>query len=95
MTDPGPARAVFFEEEDALAAASRLAADGFTVSVVRERLAGEDDDEAHPWAVLSDAPEVVLELLVERYEGWLDLPEPPPATAPLDLPTAPRRVRED
>jgi 8-oxo-dGTP diphosphatase len=98
MTDTGPARAVFFEEEHALAAASRLVSDGFTAAVVRERLAGEDDDEDHPWAVLSDAPEVVLELLVERYDGWLDLPEPPsaPARPPLDLPAGPRRrVRED
>ncbi len=90
MTDPAP-RAVFFEEDHALAVASRLAADGFTAAVVRERLAGEDDDEDHPWAVLSDAPEVVLELLVERYDGWLDVPEPPAPVAPLDLPTAPRR----
>ena len=94
MTDPAPARAVFFEEDAALTAASRLVADGFTAAVVRERLAGEDDDEDHPWAVLSDAPEVVLELLVERYDGWLDVPEPPVppgAGPPLDLPTAPRR----
>ncbi len=93
MTDPGPARAVFFEEEVALTVASRLATDGFTAAVVRERLACEDDDEDHPWAVLSDAPELVLELLVERYDGWLDRPEPPTpaARAPLDLPAAPRR----
>jgi 8-oxo-dGTP diphosphatase len=93
MTGPTPpgARAVFFEEDAALTVASRLAADGFTAAVVRERLAGEDDDEDHPWAVLSDAPEFVLELLVERYDGWLDVPEPPPPPTPLDLPTAPRR----
>ncbi len=98
MTDPPPARAVFFEEGTALTVASRLATDGFSAAVVRERLAGEDDDEDHPWAVLSDAPELVLELLVERYAGWLDLPEPPapPARPPLDLPAAPRRrSRED
>ena len=93
MTDPAPARAVFFEEEAALAVASRLATDSFTAAVVRERLAGEDDDEDHPWAVLSDAPEIVLELLVERYDGWLDLPDAaaPPSRSPLDLPMAPRR----
>ena len=93
MTDPGPARAVFFAEEDALAAASRLVTDGFTAAVVRERLAGEDDDEDQPWAVLSDAPEVVLELLVERFDGWLDLPDPTPTAGRslLDLPSAPRR----
>ncbi len=93
MTDPAPARAVFFEEETALTVASRLASDGFSAAVVRERLAGEDDDEDHPWAVLSDAPEVVLELLVERYDGWLDVPEEPAPRVPLDLPSAPRRSR--
>ena len=92
MTDPAPARAVFFDEDAALAVASRLVVDGFTAAVVRERLAGEDDDEDHPWAVLSDAPEFVLELLVERYDGWLDVPESPASPAPpLDLPRAPRR----
>jgi len=96
MTDAGPARAVFFEEQAALAAASRLVTDGFTAAVVRQWLAGEDDDEDHPWAVLSDAPGLVLELLVERYDGWLDLPDPPEPTVslrlpPLDLPRAPRR----
>ena len=46
--------------------------DGYAARVVRERLAGEDDDEDHPWAVLTDAPEMVLELLVDEYDGWLD-----------------------
>jgi len=95
MTDAPPPRAVFFEEEAALAVASRLVADGFTAAVVRERLAGEDDDEDHPWAVLSDAPGIVLELLVERYDGWLDLPDPPAPTTPLDLPTGPRRRTQE
>ncbi len=96
---PGPAapRAVFFDEDVALTVASRLAGDGFTAAVVRERLAGEDDDEDHPWAVLSDAPEIVLELLVERYDGWLDLPDPTVARSrpPLDLPRAPRRRTQE
>jgi hypothetical protein len=66
------ARAVFFEEDDALTVAAHLVADGFLAEVLRERLAGEDDDLDHPWAVLSDAPEYVLELWVERFDGWLD-----------------------
>jgi 8-oxo-dGTP diphosphatase len=69
-------RAVFFEADDATAVADRLRADGFEAAVVQERLAGEDDDLDHPWAVLTDAPEMVVELLVERYEGWLDVEEP-------------------
>ena len=91
-------RAVFDEEDDARAAAARLVHDGFEAVVSRERLAGEDDDEDHPWAVVTDAPEFVLDVLVERYEGWLDHDSamgelavdvpPPPA-----LPDAPRRIK--
>ena len=50
---PPGARGVFFGEDQAHAAVATLRADGFTAEVVRERLAGEDDDEGHPWAVLS------------------------------------------
>jgi hypothetical protein len=91
-------RAVFYEEDDARTVAARLVADGFAASVLRERLAGEDDDEDHPWAVATDAPEAVVELLVEAHDGWLDaggdaprVDVPPPA--PLDLPQEPRRVK--
>lgn len=85
-------RGIFFEEDHARAAVSRLRADGYDARVVRERLSGEDDDEDHPWAVLTDAPEIALDLLVEEYDGWLDADEPPPATPPLDLPAAPKRL---
>ena len=78
MNDPTRFLAVFFERADADAVAERLLADGFTAEVVRERLVNEDDDEDHPWAVLTDAPEVVVELLVERYDGWLDVFGPHP-----------------
>jgi hypothetical protein len=89
-------RGIFFDEDDARAVAARLTADGFSARVVRDRLAGEDDDEDHPWAVLTDAPEVALELLVDQYDGWLDADastasaQAPP---PLDLPAAPRRIK--
>ncbi len=84
-------RAVFFDEADARAVALRLLADGFDADVLRERFAGEDDDEDHPWAVRTDAPQVVLELLVERYDGWLDVEDPTPPRIPQpDLPTQPR-----
>ena len=53
-------RGIFFDEEHARAAAIRLAADGWQASVERERLAGEDDDEDHPWAVVADAPGFVF-----------------------------------
>jgi len=87
-------RGIFFDEDDARAVAARLRTDGYAADVVRERLAGEDDDEDHPWAVVTDAPSVMLELLVDAHEGWLD-DEAAPATAvpPLDLPAAPRRLK--
>jgi hypothetical protein len=68
--------AVFFERDDAEAVAARLTSDGFLARVVRERLANEDDDEDHPWAVITDAPEVMVELLVEAHDGWLDRVDP-------------------
>jgi hypothetical protein len=93
-------RGIFFEEQDARAAALVLTAEGYAVEVVRERLAGEDDDEGHPWddeghpwAVLTDAPQLNLELLVDRYDGWLDFEgrrSPSPTTPVPDLPTSPR-----
>ncbi|WP_210438544.1 hypothetical protein [Nocardioides xinjiangensis] len=95
-------RAIFFDEDDARAVVARLRADGFEARLERERLAGEDDDEDHPWAVLSDAPGFMLEVLVDTHEGWLDeedarpdlgteaAPVPP---APVDLPDAPRRLK--
>ena len=88
-------RAIFFDEDDALAVVARLRADGFDAQVERERLAGEDDDEDHPWAVLSDAPAFMLELLVDAHDGWLDEGETPPASPapPLDLPTEPKRIK--
>lgn len=84
-------RGIFFDEDDARAAAARLRSDGYAARVGRERLMGEDDDEDHPWAVLTDAPEVVLDLLVDRYDGWLDTEDAPPPPVALDLPTSPKR----
>lgn len=93
-----PVRAIFFDEDDARAVVTRLRADGFEARLERERLAGEDDDEDHPWAVLSDAPAVMLEVLVDTHDGWLDESGDAPAEqsaplAPLDLPTAPRTIK--
>src|SRR6478752_594828 len=85
-------RGIFFGEDDAAAVVARLRSSGYDAHVERERLSGEDDDEDHPWAVLTDAPELVLELLVDEYDGWLDAAEEPPAVAPLELPTAPRKI---
>lgn len=86
-------RGIFFDEDDARAVVARLTGDGYDASLARERLAGEDDDEDHPWAVLTDAPAVVLEVLVDEYDGWLDEDAAPPAPPPLELPTQPKRIK--
>ena len=89
-------RAVLYEEDDARAVAARLRANGFEASVARERFAGEDDDEDHPWTVLTDAPVFMVEVFVEEHDGWVeDVPAERPAApaAPLDLPDGPRRVK--
>lgn len=91
-------RAILFDEDDARAVAQRLTRDGFEASVLREPFQGEDDDEDHPWAVLTDAPELVLEVLVDDFDGWLDLDEPvaaPPGVTPVELPTQPKRLHRD
>ena len=69
-------RGIFFDEGDARAVVARLVSAGYDAHAARERLAGEDDDEDHPWAVLTDAPEIVLDMLVDEYDGWLDADEP-------------------
>ena len=94
-------RAIFFDEDDARAVIVRLRRDGFEAHLERERLAGEDDDEDHPWAVVSDAPGFMLEVLVDTHDGWLDEGDVGGATAreqgdplpPLHLPTAPKRIK--
>jgi len=91
-------RGIFFDEEQARSAAAALVRGGYAAEVVRERLAGEDDDEDHPWAVVTDAPEIQLDMLVEMYDGWLDYDEPePPAGGPpplvLPLPEQPKRIK--
>ena len=91
-----PFGALVFDEDDALAVEQRLRADGFDAEVVRERLQGEDDDEDHPWAVLTDAPSLVADVLADEFDGWLDEEPEQPAPrvgSPLDLPTAPRRIK--
>ena len=86
-------KGVFFDEDDAQAAVARLRREGYDAGVERVRFAGEDDDEDHPWAVTTDAPALLLELLVEEHDGWLEQDPPPAPATPLDLPAAPRRVK--
>ncbi|MDN5897008.1 MAG: hypothetical protein L0H93_23675 [Nocardioides sp.] len=91
-------RGIFFELDDAQAVVDQLRRGGWEANLRRERLAGEDDDEDHPWAVLTDAPAVQFELLVDKHDGWLDVEDAPSeaplvAPVPLDLPTEPKRIK--
>ncbi len=88
-------RGVFFDEEHARAAVAKLLHDGFGASCERDRFAGEDDDQDHPWVVSTDAPQVMLEILVEQFDGWLEPDAAPPPSVPLVLPDAPRRVKRE
>ncbi|MET3960418.1 hypothetical protein ABIE44_000352 [Marmoricola sp. OAE513] len=92
-------RGIFFDEDAARDVERQLAADGYEVEVARERYAGEDDDEDHPWAVLTDAPAIVLELLVDQHDGWLDdvVPDaaPPLVLPPAALPDSPKRLHRN
>lgn len=89
-------RVVFHERDEAERVVVRLRADGFRADLVRERFAGEDDDEGHPWSVLTDAPEIVVEVVAEEYDGWVDhedVPGVPQPSQGLDLPDGPRRIK--
>lgn len=84
---------VFPDRDDADRIADDLRDEGFTeVRVVREQLAGEDDDEAHEWAVyvreemIDDDTSAVAKGLRSRFEslaedndGWY---EPDPEVRP-------------
>jgi hypothetical protein len=90
-------RGIVFDEDAARDIERRLRADGYAATVTRERFAGEDDDEDHPWAIATDAPAAALDLLLDVHDGWLDdapAAAPPPAQ-PLTLPDAPRRRHRD
>jgi hypothetical protein len=93
--DGGTVRGIVFDEDAARDIERRLRADGYAVTVTRERFAGEDDDEDHPWALETDAPVAALDLLLDAHDGWLDDsphdPAPSGPVMPLDLPDAPRR----
>jgi hypothetical protein len=60
-------RGIFFDPDTAEVVRSLLVSDGYAARVVSERDA---------WAVLTDAPAMALELLVDAYDGWLDEEQP-------------------
>lgn len=73
---------LFGDRDIAEEVAADLASDGFTeLRVVRQALAGEDDAEAHEWAVYirdertgvdEDAERARLADLAHEYDGWYD-----------------------
>ncbi|WP_052358576.1 hypothetical protein [Terrabacter tumescens] len=69
------------ERDEAESLADDLEAEGLSdVRVVREALAGEDDSEAHEWAVYVRTPSdpayaVRFEALAAVHDGWYD-PDP-------------------
>ena len=88
-------RAMFGDAEEARSVAARLRADGFEADVVKEHFAGEDDDEDPAWAVSTDAPSFLVELVAEEHDGWVEADQTPRPSArpPLDLPDGPRRTK--
>ena len=65
-------RAVFYERDDASAAADALRAQGYAASLHKERFAGEDDELDHPWALETDAPDTTVAGLIDDESGWLE-----------------------
>jgi hypothetical protein len=65
-------RAVFYERDDASAAADALHAQGYAAWLRKERFHGEDDELDHPWAIETDAPDEVVSGLVTEQTGWLE-----------------------
>jgi hypothetical protein len=88
-------RALFFEADDARSVAALLEDAGFGTTLSRERFAGEDDDEDHPWLLATEAPAARVRPLAEQHDGWLDEEpaDPPPDRPPVELPDRPRRVK--
>jgi len=88
--------AYFFERTDAEEVRRRLASTGIDAVVRRERFHGEDDDEDHPWTVVTADPAAagLLKELAAAHDGWLDTAEPvrPVTEAPV-LPAAPKRFK--
>ncbi|MGC4943064.1 hypothetical protein [Kribbella sp. DT2] len=80
--------AYFWERADAEAVAERLGGE-----LSRGRFHGEDDDEDHPWVVVTAADPAVLERVAGEHDGWLEAPTHEPTPAPPPLPTEPRRLK--
>lgn len=86
---------IYFDtEEDAAELIAALAAEGFTTSLLPEGFAGEDDSEDRAWALHVEPFDDRVVAMVDVYGGWLPGDERL-APAPLDLPSAPKRLKRD
>ncbi|RLV55795.1 hypothetical protein D9V41_10085 [Aeromicrobium phragmitis] len=82
----------FDERDDAEAFLEELQREA---DVRRVGFAGEEDDEDHAWVVLLPAADQAVVYLADSHGGWVPEPvAPPAATAPMDLPRAPRRLKD-
>lgn len=60
----------------------------------RVGFAGEEDDEDHAWVVVLEQPDADVMDRADELGGWVPQGEGPSApAAPLDLPAAPRRLK--
>jgi 8-oxo-dGTP diphosphatase len=86
-----PVHASFHEREDADAVAALVPG----ARVLRDRFAGEDDEEDVAWLVEAPAAaRAVLTTLAEERDGWLVEDSGGPShVRPLPLPEAPRRLK--
>lgn len=84
-------RVLVDSEESAELIAARLRGDGFEATIGRQAFAGEDDDEDHAWVLTTDAPPVMVELIADDHDGWVEYDDPHPGPAPIDLPGMPKR----
>ncbi len=81
----------FDERDDADAFIAGLDRD---VELRRVGFAGEEDDEDHAWVVVLDDPDADTMGRADELGGWVPQGENPSAPAsPLDLPAAPRRLK--
>jgi hypothetical protein len=79
-------------DDDATGLASALEAEGYTTSLRREGFAGEDDSEDRAWVLVVTPFDDRVAALAEAHGAWWprdDRLAPPP----LDLPSAPRRLK--
>jgi hypothetical protein len=92
-------RVTFHDPDEAEALAEALLTGGYDAGVVRERFAGEDDDEEVVHVVHTDAPPEEVAELVEGHDAWLEVSDPMTGTSatvdPEVLPDAPRRMKHD